>query len=143
MISSIKKLYRQYNIVVKFFAVSLMGGGIDAASGILCLNYFSLDMYRSTTVGFFSGLVAGYLLHQFWTFPSTKNRKVGNFFRFFAAYALLLCIRYCIVSVLLYMHICLNIQNIEYIESVSYIIMLGISFVCNYIICKYFVFRQA
>lgn len=142
MSASLKNFYSQCHTLIKFFVVSLTGGFIDAVSGILCLNYFAMDMYYSTTVGFFCGLIAGYILHQFWTFSHTRNKKIGNFFRFFVAYTLLLFIRYCIVTVLLYMHFYLNIQHIEYVESFSYVVMLGISFVCNYIICTYFVFRQ-
>ena len=137
----LSSLYSQRITIIKFFSVSLLGGGIDAACGLFCLNYLGMDLYLSASVGFFVGLVAGYVLHQIWTFSETTKRARANFFRFCMAYVLLLLIRYIIVAALLQLHMLFGISGMAYVESISYIVMLGLSFVCNYLICKYFVFR--
>ncbi len=134
-------LSSQRGQIARFFAVSVMGGLVDAACGLLCLNYFGLNLYLSTTAGFLSGLLAGYLLHQFWTFSRTRSKAGANFLRFCLAYAGLLLLRYGIVALLLQVQRLLGLTGYPYMESLAYIAMLGISFFCNYVICNRFVFR--
>lgn len=127
--------------VLKFFSVSLASGAIDACAGLACFNLLDFSLHGSTTAGFCTGLVFGYFMHQTWTFAVGKTFDPAAFIKFILTNTLLLAIRLGVVQLLLLALLHSPFAGDRLFENAVYLIMLGISFIANYLLCRFIVFR--
>ena len=127
----------------KFFGVSLAGGAIDACAGLICFNLLNFSLQSSATAGFCIGLVFGYFMHQTWTFAGGKAFDPPAFAKFLLTNLLLLAIRLATIHLLLRALQHSPFAGNAMLENTIYLIMLGISFIANYLLCRFVVFRQS
>lgn len=128
--------------VTLFFGVSLVCGGIDALIGLCALNMLGWSLTASTVAGFAVGFVCGYLAHELWTFSTGRLVVPANLLRYALSNLVLLGIRLGIVQALALCLVWLGIAQHALAKSGAYLAMLGLSFVVNYILCRFFVFKK-
>ena len=128
--------------VLKFFGVSLTGGAIDACTGLICFNLLGFSLQGSAVAGFCVGLVFGYVVHQTWTFAVGKTFDPVVFAKFVLTNLLILAIRLGTVQALLLALLRSPFAGNKLLENVIYLVMLGISFIINYLLCCFVVFRK-
>jgi putative flippase GtrA len=124
----------------KFFSVSLAGGAIDACAGLICFNVLNFSLQGSATAGFCAGLVFGYFMHQTWTFAGGKTFDPAACAKYILTNLLLLAIRLGTVQLLLLALLHSPFAGDKALENAMYLIMLGISFIANYLFCRFVVF---
>lgn len=125
---------------IKFGFVSVLGLIVDIAIAWGVATLIGLSLVLAAVVGFVAGAVFNYLLHEFWTFKVTASRA-----------SLLRSASYIAVATLA---LCTRLGAIAILEGASFftnslhgllvlLIATGLSFVVNYLLSKYLVFKRS
>ena len=131
--------YSVFSLLIRFFGVSFVCGALDMGIGLVCINLFSLHSFWGIAAGFLSGTICGYVFHEKWTFrliPAKRWRAIG---KFFVSNGILLLLRFACFQIFLALP-SLFTTNENDVKSIAYIIMLAVSFILNYTICRFLIF---
>lgn len=126
------------SLFLRFFLVSLLGVVVDLALGNLCI-LLGFGIYYALCSGFLGGVVTSFVLHAKWTFGTVKGRKnmAMHFIKFSVSSFFILAVRFSIVYVTMR-----TLPQTFIWHSFSLACAVGASFLLNYMIQKYIVFRR-
>ncbi|EIZ79017.1 hypothetical protein WSK_2562 [Novosphingobium sp. Rr 2-17] len=118
--------------VVRFGLVSVVGLAIDLSTGWLLLKLAGLPLVIAAGCGFMAGAIANYALHELWTFGSGEvSARRGA--QYLAVLAVVLAARLSAAAVLAKI----------IAPQVALVAAIGVSFLINYLLSRYLVFRIA
>lgn len=125
--------------LVRFGTVTVLGLAVDLAVAWTLAVVFFLPLPLAAAVGFGFGALLNYLLHGMWTFgigqEAFSARRVASYV---VALALVLSVRIAAVAVLTWI-----IEDPRGYELAVLMAATTFSFVVNYLLSKYVVFRAA
>lgn len=122
--------------VIRYTLVAICGLGIDITIAWGLLKIWNITLMFSATMGFFSGAVFNYIMHELWTFQSGFRRlSVNRAFSYFLSLWATLSVR--LITVALLSFIMLAGQDLAIL-----VISAGMSFFVNFAIIKLMVFNK-
>ena len=122
--------------LTRFGLVAIAGLIVDIAVAWLCWAQLGLGLTLAAGIGFLAGAAVNYLLHEFWTFQRSESRiSLGRIGRYGVGLAATLAVRLCAVYVLS------RVFDADSFALVILVLATGVSFIVNYVVSKFFVFR--
>lgn len=119
--------------LLRFALVSGLCAGIDVGLGLVAIILWNPTTYIAAFFGWCAGVVSGYLVHHFWTFPSRdKPRPSSTFWLYSANCIIILALRYCIIWIM---------ELLSVPPAGTLLIAVTGSFTLNYFISRTYIFR--
>nr|MBI1228756.1 GtrA family protein [Cytophagales bacterium] len=121
---------------LRFFCVSLVGVVVDIAIAYTIVITFDAALWLSAAVGFISGALINYVLHELWTFKSQMRKLSKNRAAYFLTMSsIALIIR--LTSVIALEYFFSSFHDLAIL-----VLAVGISFCFNYLSAKFLVFSS-
>jgi len=127
--------------MLRFFGVALVATAVDAGVAMACLHGAGWPLSACVVAGFMAGLGVAYALHHAWTFAESRSEHKRSLPRFLVSNAVLLGGRIAFVWLCTQALLFAGVGMTRWIESGLYVVMLGASFLVNYVMCRLWVFR--
>lgn len=124
--------------ILRFGLVAVAGLVLDIALSWSLAVLAGLPLTLAAAVGFCAAAAMNYLLHEFWTFRHGAPRpSLGRAMRYLGALGATLAVRLVAVALLA------RILGTEGRELAILLAATGLSFLANYLVSKFLVFRPA
>jgi len=118
--------------LIRFLIVGLASTVVNYSIFTVCFRLLQIYYLLSSSIGFLSGVLAGYIFNKKWTFEiqDTKTFYLG---KYLAVYSMSL------VSGLLFMHFLVGVCQLN--PMISQILMICLTTVLNLLSIKFWVFK--
>ena len=122
--------------VLRFTTVAVAGVILDIAVAFLLARYVGLPLWLSAVAGFASAMLANYAAHELWTFRTSARR-----------FSLQRAVQYAAASMVTLLTRLLAIAVLGRLTGTGHILSIlitaaGVSFIVNYLISKFLIFRR-
>jgi putative flippase GtrA len=117
--------------------VSIVGVVVDIAVAYALTAQFGTPLWLAAVIGFAIAAVGNYILHEFWTFRQNNSSLISKMraLKYMITCAVTLCFR----LIIIYLFVKLNFGDFLII---ILFISVALSFMLNYIMSKFLVFKQ-
>ena len=116
----------------KFIVIGIISTIINYTVFYLLLSVFSFHYLLSASIGFLSGVLAGFRFNKTWTFEVTQKRK-RYLMKYLTTYTISLGLGLCFLEFL--------VQGLDIIPEVANIITIALTTCTNFIGTKFWVFQ--
>jgi putative flippase GtrA len=120
----------------RYAAVVTVSYGVDLLIAVLVMRGLSFSLPAASATGFLSAFVLNYVLHEFWTFRRADSSfSLSRLVETFGAALLTIAVRFGLL------HVLAPFAVTEYIRIGLLVAAAGVSFLINYALLHFAVFR--